>query len=135
MGTPQLKIAADAIDLMERHAESAAPEECCGLLLGMTDLIAIAFPARNDAAKPLRRYKINPVDHFKAVRYGRTLNLEVIGAYHSHPCSEPVPSRTDLKRAFETYVFIILGQSDGPRVRAWRLDAGNFAEVPLVRFP
>jgi proteasome lid subunit RPN8/RPN11 len=120
---------------MERHAQAVAPEECCGLLLGTTDLIAIAFPARNDAAKPLRRYKINPKDHFKAVHYGRKLNLDVIGAYHSHPCSEPVPSPTDLKRAFDTYIFVILGQSAGPRVRAWRLDDGNFAEVPLVPCP
>jgi proteasome lid subunit RPN8/RPN11 len=135
MGRPQLQIAADAIDAMERHAVTAAPEECCGLLLGTTDLIAIALPARNDAAEPLRRYEINPADHFAAIRQARKLNLDVIGAYHSHPRSEPVPSPTDLNQAFEAFIFVILGLSDGPRVRAWRLDEGNFAEVPLVRCP
>jgi proteasome lid subunit RPN8/RPN11 len=120
---------------MERHAEAAAPEECCGLLLGTTDLIAVALPARNDAAEPLRRYEINPADHFAAIRQARKLRLDVIGAYHSHPRSEPVPSPTDLNQAFAAFIFVILGPSDGPRVRAWRLDEGNFAEVPLVRCP
>jgi proteasome lid subunit RPN8/RPN11 len=135
MGRPQLEIAADAIDAMERHVVAAAPEECCGLLLGTTDLIAIAFPARNDAAEPLRRYEINPADHFAAIRQARKLSLDVIGAYHSHPRSEPVPSPTDLNQAFAAFIFVILGPSDGPRVRAWRLDEGNFTEVPLVRCP
>jgi proteasome lid subunit RPN8/RPN11 len=111
---------------MERHAEATAPEECCGLLLGTTDLIAIAFPARNDAAEPLRRYEINPADHFAAIRQGRKLNLDVIGAYHSHPRSEPIPSPTDRHQAFEAFIFVILGLSDGD---------GNFTEVPLVRCP
>lgn len=114
---------------------AAAPEECCGLLLGTPDLIEAALPARNDAAEPRRRYEINPADHFAAIRRGRDLGLDVIGAYHSHPRSEPIPSPTDRQEAFEAFIFIILGPSDAIGVRAWRLEAGNFAEVPLVRCP
>jgi desampylase len=120
---------------MHRHAEAVAPEECCGLLIGTADLIEAARPARNDAADPQRRYQINPADHFTAIRQGRALGLDVVGAYHSHPRSEPIPSPTDRDEAFEAFIFIILGPSDTAEMRAWRLEQGNFIEVPLVRSP
>jgi proteasome lid subunit RPN8/RPN11 len=79
-----------------------------------------------------RRYRIDPADHFAAIRQARATAAEIVGVYHSHPHSAPVPSETDRTEAFESFLFVIVGPSD---TRAWRLVAGNFTEVPLVRLP
>ena len=50
------------------HARQAAPEECCGLLLGNAGEIVDAFAARNIADDPARRYLIDPRDHLNALR-------------------------------------------------------------------
>src|SRR5580765_8772564 len=78
------------------HAREAAPDECCGLLLGRGDQIVEAARARNVADDPTTRFLIDPADHFAAIRGGRERGLEVIGFYHSHPASAPDPSPRDL---------------------------------------
>ena len=127
-----MTIAPGVVADIEAHARAAAPEECCGLLLGTADAITDSARARNCAKDPRRRYRIDPDDHFAAIRRSRALGLAVIGAYHSHPASAPIPSDTDRAEAFESFVFLIVGPMD---LRAWRLSSGNFTEVPLVRLP
>jgi proteasome lid subunit RPN8/RPN11 len=129
-----MRIAAGVRAAVEAHARDAAPDECCGLLLGTPDAITHTVRAHNRAPDPRRRYEIDPQDHFDAIRQARASGLDVLGAYHSHPHSEPVPSDTDLAQAFEDFLFMIAGRSEDRRftIRAWRLRSGNFAEVPLV---
>jgi proteasome lid subunit RPN8/RPN11 len=127
-----VKIAGIVLDAIEEHARDAAPDECCGLLLGSAELIMLAIPTRNVAADSRRRYEIDAVDHFKGIRRARRLGLDVVGAYHSHPRSAPVPSETDRQQAFEEFLFVISGP---PGIRGWRLQSGNFVEVTLVRVP
>ena len=116
------------------HARSAAPDECCGLLLGTADTISEARPARNIAADVRRRYLIDPVDHLAAIREARQRSLEVVGAYHSHPRSGAMPSATDAAEAFGAFLFVIVGlQAEPPEIRAWTWEEGNFTAVPLVR--
>jgi proteasome lid subunit RPN8/RPN11 len=127
-----MTIPREVIADVEAHARDTAPEECCGLLLGTADRIDASVRARNIADDRQRRFLIDPRDHFAAVRRGRTLGLDVVGAYHSHPASPAIPSDTDRAEAFEAFVFVIVGSME---TRAWRLSSGNFTEVPLVRLP
>jgi desampylase len=116
------------------QATAAAPEECCGLLLGDATTIVDVIPARNSADDPLRRYVVDPRDYFRAIREARARALEVIGAYHSHPQSSAAPSDTDRAQAFSHFVFLIVGLgSTPPDVSAWTWSAGNFTPLPLVR--
>jgi proteasome lid subunit RPN8/RPN11 len=148
-----VKIAARVLAAVEAHARQAAPHECCGLLVGTPEDITLAIPANNRAAESERRYLIDPQDHFAAIRHARAIGFEVVGAYHSHPRSQPIPSETDRAEAFEDFVFLIVGRSDrlrqgsgGPEdrpndppsadarytMRAWRLSSGNFTELAFV---
>lgn len=116
------------------HARQAAPDECCGLLIGGARTIVDAWPARNIAEAPDRRYLVDPRDHLAAIRHARTRDLEVIGAYHSHPASTATPSRTDAQEGFENFLYVIVGLGGAsPEVEAWRWSDGNFTRVPLVR--
>jgi desampylase len=120
---------------MVHHAESAAPFECCGLLLGTSDTIIEAVPVPNAANDPRRRYLIDPRDHFAVVRQARRRRLEVLGAYHSHPRSAAQPSFTDAAEAFADFVWVIVGLAGTPEVTAWAWAEGNFNPVRLVRLP
>jgi proteasome lid subunit RPN8/RPN11 len=136
-----VRLSGNAWDAVLHHAAAAWPEECCGLLLGKSDTIVEARPARNIAQDRLRRFQIDPADHFAAIRDARASGRTVVGAYHSHPRGEPRPSPTDFAEAFEDSEFVhvivrpCVPEADNAEsaVAAYRLIAGNFVKVPLVR--
>jgi proteasome lid subunit RPN8/RPN11 len=107
---------------MLAHAREEAPRECCGLLVGHTSVVVRSVRARNLSDTPTR-YLVDPHDHFSALRSARADHLEVVGAYHSHPASAPVPSATDVSEAASgagfLYVIVSLLSDD---VRAYRID-------------
>ena len=117
------------------HAERAAPEECCGLLMGDAHEIAEAVAVRNGSDSPTTRYRIDPQDHLHAIRQARARGLHVIGAYHSHPHSVAVPSETDAAEAFGDFLFVIVGLEPRLDLAAWAWCEGNFVRVSLVRLP
>lgn len=121
-----------AIDAVLAHAAAAAPDEACGLMIGRGAVVHRVVPARN-LATTAARYEIAPEDHFAAVRAARADQLEVIGAYHSHPASRAEPSPTDRAGAFAGFLFAIASPIPRPHLRVWELVDGNFAERPLVR--
>jgi desampylase len=99
---------------IEAHARREAPEECCGLLVGSGNAIVDAVPVRNTAKDPIRRYEIAPEAYLAVIRECRARSdRTVVGAYHSHPRSAPVPSPTDREMAFEQFVFVIVGPVNG----------------------
>jgi proteasome lid subunit RPN8/RPN11 len=121
---------------MLHHARRAAPNECCGLLTGSALRIESATAARNIADMPAARYLIEPADYFAAIRDARRAGFDVVGAYHSHVASLPVPSSTDRSEAHADFLYLIVSLADcRHRIRAWQLAAGNFVEVPLVKVP
>ena len=128
---------ADGIEAaLVAHARRAAPDECCGLLIGTPAEVVEAVAVRNLADDPTTRYSIDPRDHLQALRSARQRGLQVIGAYHSHPRSAARPSPRDAAEAFSDFVFVSVGlASEPPELRAWTWTDGNFAPVPLVRFP
>ncbi len=72
------------LDAIVTQARAEAPLECCGLLIGHGTIVTAAHPAHNVLASPTR-YRVDPKDHFAAIREARTRALAVVGAYHSHP--------------------------------------------------
>jgi proteasome lid subunit RPN8/RPN11 len=120
---------------MLAHARDEAPRECCGLLVGKGDSVARSVRARNVDAKATR-YLVDPEDHFAAISAARAEGLEVVGAYHSHPASTPVPSSTDVAEANSgsdfLYVIVSLVNDD---VRAYRIDAGVWKPLALSPSP
>jgi proteasome lid subunit RPN8/RPN11 len=116
------------------HAREAAPEECCGLLVGRGDAVVEAVRARNVAEGP-NRFLIDAQDHILARRRARDRGLEIVGFYHSHPHSAAEPSATDREEAgYPDHLFLIVGlREEAADIRLFRLTGGNFLEVPFVR--
>jgi proteasome lid subunit RPN8/RPN11 len=99
-----LHVAPDLIEAMLQAARSAAPEECCGLLVGVLEpapRVLCQVPAANVHPEPRRFFEIDPRVHFatlRAVREGGGAAI-VLGHYHSHPAGPARPSARDLAEA------------------------------------
>ena len=119
------------------HAREAAPDECCGLLLGRGDEIVEAARARNIAEEPATRFLVDPEDHFKARRAARERGLEVVGFYHSHPGSAPEPSPRDLAEfSYPGHLYAIVGlRAERAEVALFRFEGGNFQRLSFVTAP
>lgn len=135
----QVQIRQAVLEQIVAHASVEVPNECCGLLIGTPDRVERAFGARNLRASP-SRYQIDPVDHFAAIKEARAIGLTVVGAYHSHPSSPPVPSDTDAEEAtYPEYLYLIVspGGDQGVRgeTRGYRLVEGRLRPVALAAIP
>ena len=130
-----IAIPASALQEMLAHAREEAPRECCGLLVGRGEAVARIIRARNADVKATR-YLIDPADHFAAIRRARADGLEVIGAYHSHPSSAPVPTATDIAEANRgsDFLYVIVSPA-GDDVRAYRIDGDKYVSVGLIPNP
>jgi desampylase len=112
-----LQVASGVIATLIAEAASAAPAECCGLLLGR-GCIEEALPAANVSPDPLRRFEIDPATLVAAHRGARSGGSKVLGYYHSHPAGHPVPSATDCEHAGgDGSVWAIVASGD---VAFWR---------------
>jgi proteasome lid subunit RPN8/RPN11 len=120
------------------HARAEAPHECCGLLAGHIEngigFATVRFPITNALASPTE-YETDARDLFAAFRALRAGGLELLAVYHSHPASEPVPSRRDVARNTygETVVHLIVGLGSAePTVRAWWITETGYREAEWV---
>jgi proteasome lid subunit RPN8/RPN11 len=131
-----VRIRQAVLEAIAAHARDALPQECCGLLLGSVDEIEHAYRARNDR-QSATSYLVAPEDHFAALRFARAREIDVAGAYHSHPRGSALPSETDRRDAQEAFLYLIVGGLDQvePDITAWRLASGNFFAVALVPVP
>ena len=131
-----MKIRQTVYDQIVAHALDERPNECCGLLIGVSEVIEDAVRARN-VKRSATRFQVEPADHFAAIRRARSSGREVIGAYHSHPNGPSYPSETDRARLTDPSMFhVIVSLAHGTRtVRAFRIVDGNFTPLELVPVP
>lgn len=130
----RVRIRRTALADMDAHARAALPNECCGLLVGAPAEIVRAVRTRNLRPSPTR-YRVDPKDHFDAIRAARAEGRAVVGAYHSHPGAPPIPSTRDLAEANDRdclYVIVSVGEAPGSsEVRAYRFTGETFEPVEL----
>jgi proteasome lid subunit RPN8/RPN11 len=128
-----MRIGRAVLDAIVAHARADAPLECCGLLVGTGDLIEAAHPAGN-ARRSAVSFLVEPADHFTAIRVARRQGREVIGAYHSHPNTDAVPSETDIREAHDPALLHVIVSLAGaePDVRAYRIDHREVVAIALI---
>lgn len=99
---------------MIAHARETAPEECCGLIGGISESKAVTlYRLRNVTPNAELGYEAAPEDLFAAQRQMRERGEELLAIYHSHPRAvDPSPSETDVRLAYypsAKYLIIGLG--------------------------
>ena len=123
-----IRITEDAWQVMVDHAQVHYPNECCGAMLGVVhsetpepggETVAVkeisrAVPLVNTyRGEQADRYEINPMDLLKTDKEARTVGLELIGIYHSHPDCDAYFSKTDLENSCPWYSFVVLSIQQG----------------------
>ena len=107
------------------------------MLIGSASEVTEVVQGRNDADDRVRRFLLNPADHFAAIRRARQVGADVVGFYHSHPASNPAPSPTDQEQAsYSNHLYGIVSlATDPPRFELFRFVDGNFVAAPFVTVP
>jgi desampylase len=119
-----IKLTSGTMATLLAEAEKAAPNECCGLLLGQAGRVTEARPAANIAFDPARHFEIDPAALFAAHRTARVGGPQLLGYYHSHPEGHPLPSATDCDHASgDGRVWAIIASGE---VTFWRDGPGGF---------
>lgn len=122
-----LEVTSGVMATLREEAKSAAPRECCGLLLGTRGQVERAVPAANVHPDPLRHFEIDPVALIAAHRAARAGGPELVGYYHSHPAGHPLPSAVDCEHSSgDGRAWAIVG---GDEVRFWRDGEDGFVAL------
>ena len=112
---------------LKAHAEEEAPNECCGVLV-LRDGVAERYVRGRNALESPYRYEreIHP-DVWFLEDDGYELAV-----FHSHPETEPRPSRTDRERSglWAGRPFVIYGLKRD-ELRAWRVTREDAEEIEL----
>jgi proteasome lid subunit RPN8/RPN11 len=107
---------------MINHCQEEKPLEACGLLVGEGGQVVSAYATDNEHRSPVI-YKVDDRQLLQVFRDIRSEKHEIIGIYHSHVRTEPIPSRTDIEQATwpEAFYLIVSLKPQRPQVRAWRI--------------
>jgi proteasome lid subunit RPN8/RPN11 len=129
-----LSIPQDCYDSMLAQALAELPHECCGVLAGVIE---------GDVGRVTRWYALvneldSPTEYFAEVRSliaahkdMHQRGIDVLATFHSHPTSEPVPSKKDLAANYseDTVSLIVSLLGGSPVVKAWWLTATEYTEA------
>jgi len=135
-------IRAGHLEQINRFAEQAYPEECCGLLIGRDDgasgLAVTRVAASPNVAEGRQRdsFEVDPKLRFDIMRALEGGPERIIGHYHSHPDHPAQPSARDAAMMFEPdLVWVIISVVDGRveqvTAHAWDGEQGGFREIAI----
>ena len=114
--------------LLVEHARAEAPNEACGLIAFRDGVAERYLPGENALASPYR-FELRPRDPADFFLEDEGYELAV---FHSHPETEPRPSRTDMENIglWEGRPYLILGLTSGA-LAGWRIADGQAEPVAL----
>ncbi len=118
------------------HAQSALPQEACGLLIGQRSehraIVHSIQPAGNVATNPEMGFEIDPKVILHATRRQPQGEPILIGFYHSHPDGSSEPSVRDLKAAWPQMLYLIVTVAKGhpPHASVWHTTGPG---LPFIR--
>jgi proteasome lid subunit RPN8/RPN11 len=113
---------------LRAHATEEAPNECCGLVLFRDDVAVDYIRGTNKLASPYRyELYIDPIVWSEIDE-----DLEQV-VFHSHPETEPRPSRTDRELAglWSGRPFLIYGLALDD-LRAWTVTRDEAVEIAIT---
>lgn len=130
-----LRLGAGLAEEIRRAGERAYPAECCGVLAGhaggVKDIVKLVAVTNRRTDDP-HRYLIAPDDLRRIEAELRSLGLEVLGCYHSHPDHPAEPSAFDTEQAWPWYSYIIVRVDRGGAtdLTSWVLNDDRAAMSP-----
>ena len=119
------------------QAKKEAPNEACGILAGPPlaeageqKRIEKIYPMTNQDQSAVSFF-MDPQEQLRVIKEIRSLGLEMVGIYHSHPQSQAYPSTRDVSLAFypeTSYVIVSLKDQDKPTIKSFKIIKGKISE-------
>ncbi|WP_051420576.1 M67 family metallopeptidase [Helicobacter pametensis] len=128
-----LKLSTQHYQALLEHATKDSKLECCGYLLGYSqqnqNILNSIYPMRNAHSFPQTHFAFVPQEQLQVFHHCKSQNLQIIGIYHSHPSSPPIPSKEDLRFAyFEELSFLIISLQYGINLASYRISHNHTRE-------
>lgn len=138
-----ISISAALMEQITTAAQDAYPDECCGLLAGLSEpdgvvTVSGVHPSDNVAEGARRdRFEVDPMVRFELMTQLADGPLRIVGHYHSHPDKSAEPSAYDLKMAFEPdllWFIVSVCQGLATQTTVHRVDPQGpaFHKIPLI---
>ena len=130
-----LKLTKEIEEKIRTAGAEAYPNECCGILFGSDvdggHAVKALKPIDNarESGEQYHRFLITAEDMMQAELEARTLGLDIVGFYHSHPDHPARPSDYDRDHALPFYSYIILRVAEGQPelMTSWQLQLSREA--------
>ena len=120
-----MKIEQHVIDELIAQAQKDAPNETCGYLLGIDNVVTENYWMENIDHSP-EHFSFAPKDQFAALKYARSKGLRILANWHSHPASPSRPSQEDLRLANDpTIRYVILSLHEGIHLNSFKILNGE----------
>ena len=120
-----MKIEQHVIDELIAQAQKDAPNETCGYLLGIDNVVTENYWMENIDHSP-EHFSFAPKDQFAALKYTRSKGLRILANWHSHPASPSRPSQEDLRLANDpTIRYAILSLHEGIHLNSFKILNGE----------
>lgn len=124
------------------QARRDAPHETCGMLGGKDGRAEKIYSIKNVAPNRVKNYFMDGAEQIRALQDMDDNGYDILAIYHSHPVTQPFPSATDLRDAWDAdlqeprypgtlYLIMSLRYPDAPEARAYRLENETITEVPI----
>ena len=120
-----MKIEQHVIDELIAQAQKDAPNETCGYLLGIDNVVTENYWMENIDHSP-EHFSFAPKDQFAALKYARSKGQRILANWHSHPASPSRPSQEDLRLANDpTIRYAILSLHEGIHLNSFKILNGE----------
>ena len=153
-----LKLTPQQFAVIVEQGRQGKPLEICGLLAGRrqssnqstldgsASIVEAVFPIDSEDKSEVT-YSMNPLQQLRVEKDVRARGLEIVGIYHTHPATQPYPSKTDVARAhwgdtddllFPEYSYLIVSLRDveNPEPRSYKIRGRqiphDIVEEPVV---
>lgn len=132
----------DQLEQLYAQMRADAPHETCGMLGGKDGRALKIYPIKNVAENRVKHYYMDGAEQIRAMQDMDDNGYEILAIYHSHPVTQPYPSATDLRDAWDAdlqeprypdtlYIIMSLRNPDAPEIHAYQLENQTITEIPL----
>jgi len=115
------------------HAQAESPHECCGILVGRGGDVLEVIAVENISPTPQTAFVMSSVGLARALTGLERRGFELVGFYHSHPKTPPIPSGRDMAEShYPDAAQLIIGlKEESPTLAAWRVRPGEVERLDL----
>ncbi len=115
------------------HALETPEIEVCGLIAARMSEVSSVYRIPNVAKDQTISFFMEPQAQIAALKTMRKYGEHLCGIYHSHPASDPLPSKKDLEEAaYPHTLYLIVSLKNGkPELGSFLFDGKGFRTVEL----